>query len=67
VVVLRVYKARDVTLNLSSPSKSFSHTLRLTPKVVQRFQQEAQTAAQFHHPHIVTIYEVAQEKGNSTT
>ncbi len=58
-----VYKARDVTLNRIVALKVLFPHLTSDPKFVQRFQQEAQTAAQFHHPHIVTIYEVGQEKG----
>ena len=58
-----VYKARDVTLNRLVALKVLLPQLTTDPKFIQRFQQEAQTAAQLHHPHIVTIYEVGQERG----
>ena len=58
-----VYKARDVTLNRVVALKVLLPQLTTDPKFVQRFQNEAQTAAQLRHPHIVTIYEVGQEKG----
>jgi streptogramin lyase len=58
-----VYRARDTTLDRVVALKILHPQLTIDPKFVQRFHQEAQTAAGLHHSHIVTIYEVGQEAG----
>jgi serine/threonine protein kinase len=58
-----VYKARDTTLNRVVALKVLHPQLTTDPKFVQRFHQEAQTAARLHHPHIVTIHDVGEETG----
>jgi serine/threonine protein kinase len=58
-----VYKARDTTLNRIVALKVLHPQLTIDPKFVQRFHQEARTAAGLHHFHIVTIYEVGEEAG----
>jgi serine/threonine-protein kinase len=58
-----VYKARDTILNRIVALKVLHPQLTTDPTFVQRFHQEAQTAARLHHPHIVTIYEVGKEAG----
>jgi formylglycine-generating enzyme required for sulfatase activity len=58
-----VYKARDTTLDRFVALKVLHPQLTVDPKFVQRFQQEARTAAGFQHPHIVTIHEVGEEAG----
>jgi serine/threonine-protein kinase len=58
-----VYKARDTTLDRLVALKVLHPQLTVDPKFVQRFHQEARTAAGFQHPHIVTIHEVGEEAG----
>jgi len=58
-----VYKARDTTLDRVVALKVLHPQLTIDPKFVQRFHQEARTAASFQHSHIVTIYEVGEEAG----
>ena len=58
-----VYKARDTSLDRIVALKVLHPQHTIDPKFVQRFRQEAQTAARLHHPHIVTIHEVGEEAG----
>ena len=58
-----VYKARDTTLDRLVALKVLHPQLTVDPKFVQRFHQEARTAASFQHPQIVTIHEVGEEAG----
>jgi len=58
-----VYKARDTSLERIVALKVLHPQHTIDPKFIQRFRQEAQTAARLHHPHIVTIYEVGEEAG----
>ncbi|MCP4356641.1 MAG: serine/threonine protein kinase [Chloroflexi bacterium] len=57
-----VYKARDSKLNRAVALKVLHAGYGRDPEFVQRFQQEAQTIAQFSHRNIVTIYEVGEEE-----
>jgi formylglycine-generating enzyme required for sulfatase activity/predicted Ser/Thr protein kinase len=58
-----VYKARDTELDRIVALKVLHPQHTIDPKFIQRFRQEAQTAARLHHPHIVTIHEVGEEAG----
>jgi eukaryotic-like serine/threonine-protein kinase len=58
-----VYKARDTTLGRLVALKVLHPHLSNDPKFVQRFRQEASTAACLNHPHIATVYEVREEDG----
>jgi serine/threonine protein kinase len=58
-----VYKARDTSLDRIVALKVLHPQHTIDPKFIQRFRQEAQTAARLHHPHIVTIHEVGEEAG----
>jgi len=58
-----VYKARDTSLDRVVALKVLHPYVAQNSVFVQRFAQEARTAAQFDHPHIVTIHEVGQEAG----
>jgi len=58
-----VYKAVDTTLKRTVALKCLAPHLLWDPTFVQRFQQEAEVAANLDHPHIVTIYEVSQIEG----
>jgi serine/threonine-protein kinase len=56
-----VYKAIDTTLQRTVALKVMLPHLSTDAGFVKRFQQEAITAANLKHPHIVTIYEVGEQ------
>src|SRR5438132_4791368 len=58
-----VYEAEQVSLGRRVALKVLPHAAALNPKQRQRFQIEAQVAAQLHHPHIVPIFAVGCEQG----
>ena len=58
-----VYEAEDIRLGRRVALKVLPFAAAIDPKQRQRFQIEAQAAAQLHHPHIVVIYEVGWCEG----
>jgi tetratricopeptide (TPR) repeat protein len=58
-----VYEAEQVSLGRRVALKVLPCAAALDPKQRQRFQIEAQAAAQLHHPHIVPIFNVGCEWG----
>jgi solute carrier family 1 (neuronal/epithelial high affinity glutamate transporter), member 1 len=58
-----VYRARQVGLNRIVALKMIKAGEFAGPIEIQRFQLEAQAAANLQHPHIVTIYEVGERDG----
>ncbi len=58
-----VYEARQVSLGRRVALKVLPHTAAGDPKQRQRFQIEAQAAAQLHHPHIVPVFGVGCDAG----
>ena len=58
-----VYEARQVSLGRTVALKVLPFAAVLEPTHVQRFQNEAQAAAQLHHPHIVPVFAVGCERG----
>ena len=57
-----VYQARDPQLNRTVALKVL-HPYHSDPAFIERFEREARIAAQFSHPHIITVYEVGQDQG----
>ena len=53
-----VYEAEQVSLGRHVALKVLPFAAAIDPKQRQRFQIEAQAAAQLHHPHIVPIFSV---------
>lgn len=56
----RVYKSYDCNLGRLVALKAL---ISLAPGEVQRFLREAKTIAQLHHPNIIAIHDVGEEKG----
>ncbi len=58
-----VYEAEQLSLKRRVAVKVLPFAAALDPKQLHRFQNEAQTAALLHHPHIVPVYAVGCEAG----
>jgi len=58
-----VYEAIQLSLGRRVALKTLPFTAGFDPKYLQRFRQEAQAAAQLHHPNIVPVYAVGCERG----
>jgi serine/threonine protein kinase len=58
-----VYEAEQVSLSRRVALKVLPFAAAIDPKQRQRFQIEAQAAAQLHHPHIVPIFNVGCDQG----
>jgi len=58
-----VYKAHDTELDRAVALKLPHPQLTTDPMFIQRFRQEARTAAGLRHPHVVTIHDVGEEAG----
>jgi serine/threonine protein kinase len=58
-----VYEAEQVSLGRRVALKVLPFAAAIDPKQRQRFQIEAQAAAQLHHPHIVPIFGVGCDHG----
>jgi serine/threonine protein kinase len=58
-----VYEAYQTSLNRRVALKVLPFAAALDPKQLQRFQHEAQSAAQLHHTNIVPVYGVGAERG----
>ena len=58
-----VYEAEQVSLGRRVALKVLPFAAAIDPKQRQRFQIEAQAAAQLHHPHIVPIFGVGCDQG----
>ncbi len=58
-----VYRALDRRLHRRVAVKVLPPELAFNAEVRERFQREAQTAAQLNHPHIVPIYTVDERQG----
>jgi serine/threonine protein kinase len=58
-----VYEAEQISLGRRVALKVLPFAAALDPKQLQRFRNEAQAAAQLHHPHIVPVHAVGCERG----
>jgi eukaryotic-like serine/threonine-protein kinase len=58
-----VYEAHQASLNRRVALKILPFAAVLDQRQIARFRNEAQAAAQLHHPHIVPVFAVGQEHG----
>jgi serine/threonine protein kinase len=58
-----VYRARDTELERTVALKVPRPGRLALPEEVERFLHEARSAAQLHHPHIVSLHEAGQSEG----
>ena len=58
-----VYEAHELSLGRRVALKVLSFASGLDPVRLQRFRNEAQSAAQLHHTHIVPVYAVGADRG----
>jgi serine/threonine protein kinase/tetratricopeptide (TPR) repeat protein len=58
-----VYEAHQQSLNRQVALKILPFAAVLDQRHIARFRNEAQAAAQLHHPHIVPVFAVGQEQG----
>jgi serine/threonine protein kinase len=58
-----VYEARQLSLNRQVALKVLPFAAMMDDKQIARFRTEAQAAAQLHHPNIVPVHAVGQERG----
>jgi hypothetical protein len=58
-----VYEAEQLSLRRRVALKILSFAAALDPKQLQRFQHEAQAAAQLHHTNIVPVFAVGCDRG----
>jgi serine/threonine protein kinase len=58
-----VYEAEQISLGRRVALKVLPFAAAIDPRQRQRFQIEAQAAAQLHHPHIVSVFGIGCERG----
>ncbi|MBI4478756.1 MAG: serine/threonine protein kinase, partial [Acidobacteria bacterium] len=58
-----VYKGLDTRLNRDVAIKVLPEHLALNAELRERFQREAETIANLHHPNICVLYDIGEQPG----
>ena len=58
----QVYKATDTRLNRAVAIKMLPSAFAADPERLQRFEQEARTAAALNHPNILAVYDIGHHE-----
>lgn len=58
-----IYRAEDTSLHVARAVKILHPALNADPVFIERFRQEARTAARLDHPYIVPVYDLGQYEG----
>src|SRR6266849_7563979 len=57
-----VYRARQESLDRTVAIKILSDNLAASSEFMQRFRREARTAANLHHPNVITVHDFGEDE-----
>jgi eukaryotic-like serine/threonine-protein kinase len=57
-----VYRAHQESLDRTVAIKVLSEHLAASPEFMERFRREARTAANLHHPNVITVHDFGQDE-----